>query len=143
MGVDESLSEVFDINPIEYVPVTPSNTDIVVVSESTDAEEMINDDYTYVRNNIRNLLGVGNNALYDALEVARESENPRAYEVVGTLLKQISDINQQLMDIHAQKQKLSGTQSSNTDSKTITNNNAIFVGTTDELSKMIKNMSGE
>ena len=74
-----------------------------------------------------------------ALSVAQQSEHPRAIEVVGNLMKQLADINQQLLDLHQQKVKLDATKKA---SKTeVTNNNAIFVGSTAELSKMLSTMS--
>jgi ABC-type proline/glycine betaine transport system substrate-binding protein len=81
-------------------------------------------------------LVTGQNALYSALEVAKQSEHPRAYEVVGNLMKQLADVNQQLMDIHQQKAKLDGPKES---AQKVTNN-AIFVGSTSELNKMIKKL---
>ena len=68
-----------------------------------------------------------------------QSEHPRAFEVVGNLIKQLADVNQQLMDIHQQKQKLD--EPSKAEKSKVTNNNAIFVGSTAELNKMIKNMT--
>jgi hypothetical protein len=74
--------------------------------------------------------------------VAKSSEHPRAFEVVGGLMKQLADINQQLMDVHQQKKKLEEpTKGSAT--KEVTTNNAIFVGSTADLNKMIKKMTGE
>ena len=68
-----------------------------------------------------------------------QSEHPRAFEVVGNLMIQLADINQQLLDIHQQKQKLDAPK--NGGKKEVTNNNAIFVGSTAELNKLIKNMA--
>jgi hypothetical protein len=82
----------------------------------------------------------GEDALMGALEVAKQSEHPRAFEVVGTLIKQMADVNQQLMDLHKQKQQIEGVTSGGS-SKSVTNNNAIFVGSTAELNKMISNMN--
>jgi hypothetical protein len=76
--------------------------------------------------------------LSHAIEVAKQSEHPRAFEVVGNLMKQIADINTQLMDLHQQKQKLDAPAKG--ESK-VTNNNAIFVGSTSELNKLINKMS--
>ena len=141
MKIDETLSEVFDLEPIEYKQLKPSVTDLV--PDETE-EKYIDNDYASVRQNMRELLIHGETALLDALEVAKQSENPRAYEVVGTLIKQLADINQQLLDIHQQKQKLSGIDKKKEDTKQVTNNNAIFVGSTNDLAKMIQKMnSGE
>jgi hypothetical protein len=74
-----------------------------------------------------------------ALSVAKQSEHPRAFEVVGNLIKQLADVNQQLLSLHQQKQKIDApTKGSEPKS---TNNTAIFVGSTAELNKMLKNMT--
>ena len=135
MKIDDNLSEVFDIKPQEQKPleVIDNSTGEVIKT----LEGKIENDYEVARDNLRELLITGQNALYSALEVAKQSEHPRAFEVVGNLMKQLADVNQQLLDIHQQKQKLDG-KSGKSDKVT---NNAIFVGSTAELSKMIKNMS--
>jgi len=135
MKIDDSLSQVFDI------PSIPKNEMIVAETGEivTPPNEKIESDYETARDNLRELLTTGQNALMHALEVAKSSEHPRAFEVVGNLMKQLADVNQQLMDIHQQKAKLDAPSKSET-SKKVTNN-AIFVGSTSELNKLIKNMS--
>jgi len=135
MKIDDSLSQVFDI------PSIPKNEMIVAETGEivTPPNERIESDYDTARDNLRELLTTGQNALMHALEVAKSSEHPRAFEVVGNLMKQLADVNQQLMDIHQQKAKLDAPSKSET-SKKVTNN-AIFVGSTSELNKLIKNMS--
>ena len=80
----------------------------------------------------------GQEALNAALEVAKQSEHPRAFEVVGNLMKQLADVNQQLMDLHQQKAKLDAPSKEGGAKVT---NNAIFVGSTSELNKLIQNMT--
>jgi hypothetical protein len=137
MKIDDTLSEVFNTMPQESKPleVIDSNTGEVIPT----TEGKIETDYETTRSNLRELLITGQNALYHALEVAKQSEHPRAFEVVGNLMKQLADVNQQLLDIHQQKQKLDAPKKG-ADKVT---NNAIFVGSTAELSKMIKKMQGE
>jgi len=138
MKIDDKLSEVFDTVKIEKkteVEVLDSNGNSIVP-----VNDKIEDDYTVARNNLRVLLQQGQVALTDALEVAKQSEHPRAFEVVGNLMKQLADVNQQLMDLHQQKQKLDAPGKAEA-SKQVTNNNAIFVGSTAELNKLIKNMT--
>jgi len=137
MKIDDTLSEVFNTIPQESKPleVIDSNTGEVIPT----TEGKIETDYETTRSNLRELLITGQNALYHALEVAKQSEHPRAFEVVGNLMKQLADVNQQLLDIHQQKQKLDAPKKG-ADKVT---NNAIFVGSTAELSKMIKKMQGE
>jgi len=138
MKIDDKLSEVFDTVKIE------KKTEVEVLDSSgntiTPVNEKIEDDYTVARNNLRVLLQQGQVALTDALEVAKQSEHPRAFEVVGNLMKQLADVNQQLMDLHQQKQKLDAPSKAEA-AKQVTNNNAIFVGSTAELNKLIKNMT--
>ena len=137
MNTDESLSKVFDIEPMkeQEVEVLPAT------GEPKHTSAKIEDDYDHARDNLRELLTQGKVALETALTVAKQSEHPRAFEVVGGLMKQLADINQQLMDVHQQKKKLE--EPTKGTSKEVTNNNAIFVGSTADLSKMIKKMTGE
>ena len=133
MKIDDRLSEVFDMIPQTKGEVIDNTTGEIIKTP----EGKIESDYDTARDNLRELLTTGQNALMHALEVAKQSEHPRAFEVVGNLMKQLADVNQQLMDIHQQKQKIDG---NNGKVEKVTNN-AIFVGSTAELSKMISNMN--
>ena len=136
MNVHDSLSNVFDVPTVEVKKdvVIDNQTGEIIESK----EQKIESDYDKSRENLRDLLTKGQEALVHALEVAKQSEHPRAFEVVGNLMKQLADVNQQLLDIHQQKQKLDAPKG---EAAKVTNNNAIFVGSTAELSKMIKNMT--
>lgn len=136
MKIDDKLSEVFDTEPMkveaELVSTIPANTKDITNNAK------VEDDYDKARQNIHDLLAKGHEALAHSLEIAKQSEHPRAFEVVGNLVKQLTDVNQQLLDLHQQKAKLDAPKEGD---KKVTNNNAIFVGSTAELTKMIKNMS--
>ena len=134
MKIDDTLSEVFNTAPQQKELEVIDNTTGEIVKTP---EGKIENDYDTARDNLRELLITGQNALYSALEVAKQSEHPRAFEVVGNLMKQLADVNQQLMDVHQQKQKLDAPKKG---ADKITNN-AIFVGSTAELNKLIKKMS--
>ena len=134
MKIDDSLSEVFEVKTM--TPTEVIDKDGVIVSQSNNK---IEDDYEVTRNNLRILLQQGQEALQKSLDVAMQSEHPRAFEVVGNLMKQLADINQQLLDLHQQKQKLD--EPSKAEKAKQVTNNAIFVGSTAELNKLIKNMS--
>lgn len=141
MKIDDKLSEVFDVEPMKQEVITKSGH--VVIPESKGLEENIDHDYEKTRSNLHSLLATGQEALMHALEVAKSSEHPRAFEVVGNLMNQLADINEKLLKLSEKKQKLDnpnptkgGEQASQ-----VTNNNAIFVGSTSELSKLISNMS--
>lgn len=135
MKTDDKLSEVFDTPPIKV------DAELVIPATAKDVthSDKIEDDYDRARTNIHDLLSKGHEALANALEVAKQSEHPRAFEVVGNLVKQLTDVNQQLIDLHQQKAKLDGPKADN--SKNVTNNNVIFTGSTADLTKLIKNMN--
>lgn len=132
MKLDDNLSEVFDLAPMPKPELTPSEI-------APEHNEKIESDYEVTRTNLRTLLVTGQEALMQALEVAKQSEHPRAFEVVGNLMKQLADVNQQLMDLHQQKQKLD--EPSKAEKAKQVTNNAIFVGSTTELNKLIKTMT--
>ena len=134
MNIDDSLSKTFDVKPIGKTEIISKEGEVIKPTDKN-----IEDDYEITRSHIRMLLVQGQEALTAALEVAKQSEHPRAFEVVGNLMKQLADVNQQLMDLHQQKAKLDGPKEGS--KKEVTNNNAIFVGSTAELNKLIKNMS--
>ena len=135
--MNDKLSEVFDI---EIIPEEKSLVpEIVEEPEISSGNQKIETDYDASRKNLQILLVQGEDALTNALEVAKQSEHPRAFEVVGNLIKQLADVNQQLMDLHKQKQNLDNPKGSKTE-KNVTNN-SIFVGSTAELNKLISTMN--
>lgn len=134
MKIDEKLSAEFGIQPMVASEVITTDGEII-----NDKTNKIEDDYEITRNNLRLILQQGQSALMKALDVAHQSEHPRAFEVVGNLMKQLADVNQQLLDLHQQKQKLDAPKEGA--KKEVTNNNVIFTGSTADLNKLIKNMS--
>lgn len=135
MKIDDNLSSVFDVQSIPQTEVITRDGEIISAGNTK-----IEDDFDTTRGNLRILLQQGQEALQKSLDVAMQSEHPRAFEVVGNLMKQLADINQQLLDLHQQKQKLDEPSKAEK-AKQVTNNNAIFVGSTAELNKLIKNMA--
>jgi len=94
----------------------------------------IEKDYEYQRNNFYNLVEKGSSAIEGILELAKESEHPRTYEVAGNLIKQVAEVTEKLGDLQEKMRKLK--EVPNTAPKNVTN--ALFVGSTAELQKMIK-----
>lgn len=130
--MNEKLNTIFDLTPSEVIT---RNREVIL--PDTDKIEY---DYKTTRSNLHSLLMTGQEALNRALEIADSSENPRAFEVVGNLMKQLADINQQLLDLHNQKQKLDTVQQKDAPTQNITNN-AVFVGSTTELSKYLNTIN--
>ena len=94
----------------------------------------INDDYKYQRDNFYNLVEKGSTAIEGILELAKEGEHPRAYEVAGNLIKQVAEVTEKLGDLQEKMRRLK--EVPNTAPKSVTN--ALFVGSTAELQEMIK-----
>jgi hypothetical protein len=122
--LNQKLSEVLDVEPIEF--------EILPAVVKTPVE----DDSEFARQNIRDLIEKGNTAIDSLLHVAKESEHPRAYEVAAALIKNLSDLNKDLLEVQKRKKDLTG-ESQN--AKNINVDKAIFVGSTTELVKFLKN----
>lgn len=125
---NEKLSEVFDLEPIVQDEISQ---ELVPINNS-----VVTDDADFARTNIKNLINSGSSALNNLLTVAKDSQQPRAYEVAATLIKNLSDLNKDLMEIQKRKQDLTGETTKN---KNINVDKAVFVGSTTELVKFLKN----
>jgi hypothetical protein len=124
--LNQTLSEVLDVEPIDY-----QTTEIVQVKTP------VEDDAEFARTNIRDLISKGNSAIDTLLQVANASEHPRAYEVAAGLIKNLGDLNKDLLEIQKRKRDLDPTQSKNNSTTNI--DKAVFVGSTTELVKFLKN----
>jgi len=93
-------------------------------------------DYEYTRGNLYSIIEKGQEAINGILELAQESEMPRAYEVAGQLIKSVSDATDKLMDL---QKKLKDVEEESKVKGPSTVNNALFVGSTSELAKLLKN----
>ena len=133
-SIDKNLSDIFDIDPI-----TPTN--VIEVKEIAVVEikdSTIEDDVEFARQNIKKLINKGGVAFDNLLLVANESEQPRAYEVVATLIKNLSDLNKDLLELQKRKKDLQGSDDKK-QSGNVNVDKAVFVGSTTELVKFLKN----
>ena len=109
-----------------------------------DAADRVSDDirkdYDYTRGNLYSIIEKGQEALNGILELAQESEMPRAYEVAGQLIKNVADATDKLMLL---QQKLKDVEEEKQQKGPSTVNNALFVGSTADLAKMLKDMNKE
>ena len=128
----KKLDKILEIDS-EYTtkPSDDYQRDIVV---SMNKEQDIERDYEYQRQNFYNLVERGNDAIEGILELAKESEHPRTYEVAGNLIKQVAEVAEKLGDLQEKMKKLK--EVPDHAPKNVTN--ALFVGSTAELQKMIK-----
>ena len=100
-----------------------------------DRKENVETDYRYARENLYNLVERGQDAIDGILELSKETEHPRAYEVAGQLIKSVADTTDKLMDLQKKVKEVDEESVSKTSSVT---NNAVFIGSTSDLSKMLK-----
>ena len=107
---------------------------IVKADEVTKVDE-VKKDYDYTRGNLYSLIEKGQEAINGIMEVAGETASPRAYEVAGQLIKSVADTTDKLADLH---KKVKDIEEDNPKNQSTVTNNALFVGSTSELSKMLK-----
>jgi hypothetical protein len=100
--------------------------------ENSDSE--IETDVRYVRQNMYDLIEKGHRSIDELLNVADQSQHPRAYEVLATMIKTMGDMNKDLLDMHEKKQKITGEKPEPVE----TVNNNLFVGSTSELLKLMR-----
>jgi hypothetical protein len=129
--LNDNLSEIFDIEPMEQPEVLPAVKPTTEVIASNEVET----DAALARKNIKGLLDKGGAAIDNLLLVAQESEHPRAYEVAANFIKTLGDLNKDLLEIQKQKQSLRPVEINN---QSINVEKAVFVGSTAELLKQIR-----
>ena len=105
-----------------------------VIPRPQENNEDIENDYKYQRENFYNLVERGTDAIDGILEIARESEHPRTYEVAGNLIKQVAEVTEKLGELQEKMKRLK--EVPNNAPKNVTN--ALYVGSTAELQKMLK-----
>ncbi len=135
----KSVSNALDMTPL---PIAVKEEEEIVMDEMPD--ETVQDDFDYARDNMRQLISKGQNALDGILTIASGSEHPRAYEVAAALMKTMAETNKDLLELQKTKKvlqkedpkapQLEGPQN-------VTNN--LFVGSTAELQKMLKDKQNE
>ena len=123
------ITDVVETTTREVTPPKP-----VLVPTTTGTDEDIDNDYKYQRENFYNLIERGQDAIDGILDLARESEHPRSYEVAGNLIKQVAEVTEKLGDLQTKMKKLKEVPNSAPQNVT----NALFVGSTAELQKMLK-----
>lgn len=139
----EKLNEVFNVSG-EVISSSMESFEIEKVENAENIapaleSSVVNDikkDYEYTRGNLYSIIEKGQEAINGILELAQETEMPRAYEVAGQLIKNVSDATEKLMDL---QKKLKDLEDVSTKKGPTNVTNALFVGSTAELSKLLKN----
>ena len=134
---NKNMEKIFDVTPkiIENEKtnlITTTNT----IHGKPDLEQDLTDAYQQSRENLQGIIDQGQEAMAEILEIAKQGQHPRSFEVYGTLLKNMVDANKELLNIQKQMRDMDSVK------KEVNNTNidqAIFVGSTEELNKLLKN----
>ena len=129
--IDDKLNEILDVTAEQILapkPIEPK--EVTVIPESADPQ----DDFEPGRENLYKLIEKGNEAIDGILSLAKESEHPRTYEVAGQLIQTVSQVSQDLLGLQSRLKRLK--EVPNNAPKNVTN--ALYVGSTNELQKLLK-----
>lgn len=132
-SIMDNLTKALDMNPL-VVEEQKEEQLPVVAEEKGDAEQ----DFELARKNLQELAKKGNKALDELIMLAKNSEHPRAYEVVATLIKTLADTNKDLLETRKRKIDIDKARGVQNDGSPKTVNNNLFVGSTAELQKFLK-----
>ena len=130
----DDLNQTFNVTSDIVSSNVEKDTSIEKIEKIASTVDDIRKDYDYTRGNLYSLIEKGQEAINGILELAQESEMPRAYEVAGQLIKNVADATDKLMDL---QKKLKDVEEEKQKGPT-TVNNALFVGSTAELAKLLK-----
>ena len=138
--ISENISNLFKKTSLKEMANSTSQKANLEAEDNIKKQEVskineIEKDYEYTRANLYSIIEKGQEAINGIMEVAGESASPRAYEVAGQLIKSVADTTDKLADLH---KKLKEIDEDNPKQQNTVTNNALFVGSTSELSKMIK-----
>ncbi len=126
--MDDKISDFLELEPLEQD---------ITTAKALVKDSKLENDFEYARGNLYQVIENGSVALNDLLQVAQQGQHPRAYEVVATLVRTLSDANMTLMDITKKKQDITNDEGGKKEDPN-TVNNTLFVGSTGELQKLIK-----
>ncbi len=135
MSKDFTLNINKELGVIEKIVPQTVNTETEIINYPSSVNENdLEEDYEYQRRQFYNLVEKGSNAIDGILELAKESEHPRTYEVAGQLIKNVAEVTEKLGDLQEKMRRLKEVPSNAP--KNVTN--ALFVGSTKELQKMLR-----
>jgi hypothetical protein len=131
-AIDQSLE--IESTKISSEVVSSNSSNLTKSPEKGDDESTY--DYDYTRGQLYSLIEKGQEAINGILEIAQQSDSPRAFEVAGQLIKNVADTTDKLLDLQQKMKKLKEEEPKGP--KSVTNNNTMFIGSTAELQKLLK-----
>ncbi len=129
LNIESNIIETEVSSPID--PIDLPTTKNLNVSDTSELKK----DYEYTRANLYSLIEKGQEAINGIMELAEEGGSPRAYEVAGQLIKNVGDVTDKLIDLQKKLREVDVETTKTTNNVT---NNAVFIGSTTELSKLLK-----
>ena len=132
---DKNMEQIFDVATKVETPLVAKKETLPIKVGEQELEEDLVDAYEQTKTNLQDLIDQGKSAMDEILEIAKAGQHPRAFEVYGTLLKNVVDANKELLAVQKQMRDM---DKKSVPSGSTTIDKAIFVGSTSELSKFIK-----
>ena len=132
--MNDGLDKAFDI--VESIDDVTPKAEVKKPPKKVETQDQVQDDYEYARGNLYQLVDKGQEAVNGALDLAMSSDHPRAYEVAGQLIKHVGDVADKLMALQKDKKNVKEESA-----KKVVTNNSLFVGSTADLQKMLKEAS--
>ncbi len=136
---DKNMEKIFDVTPVEEKkqPLVPIKRE---EDDGLNLKEDLKDAYQQSKDNLQDIIDQGKDAMDEILQIAKAGQHPRAFEVYGTLLKNMVEANDRLLKMQKEMREMDGKKKDNGDTKI---DKAIFVGSTVELSKLLKKNDGQ
>jgi hypothetical protein len=139
---EKSIAEVFDVAPTTPITIETKKKETLPAVNNEKEQELqqdLTDAYAQSKENLQGIIDQGKEAMGEILEIAKAGQHPRAFEVYGTLLKNMVDANKELLTIQKQIRELEGIKKESAGTNI---DKAIFIGSTSELSKLLKSKNG-
>lgn len=135
--MSRAIDDALGINPLPVIVDEDENVNLPAVI----AEEQVEEDVAEARQNLGNAIELSQQAVQDMLTIAQQSQHPKAYEVLNSMIKTYADVSMGLVDLQMKRQRLEGKKKQEDGQQTINNN--LFVGSTAELQKMLEDMKNK
>jgi len=136
--VNDPIANALNLTPLKEIQQEPTPAKAEIVVHQSD--DQVENDFEYARRNMYDIIGQGQEAIARLMDIADQSQQPRAYEVVGNLIKTMAETNKDLLDLAKKKRELQPKKEEEAKQQ-VTNN--LFVGSTAELQAMLQKKSEE
>ena len=136
--LEKSMEELFELSPLaeSNKAIKEAKSNLPVAVSESDLTSDLKDAYEQTKDNLQELIDQGKEAMEEILAIAKEGQHPRAFEVYGSLLKNVVDANKELLAVQKQMREMDNAGKKSTNNTTI--DKAVFVGTPQDLNKLLR-----